>query len=164
MTGKKNLSIWMLCLLLAYASLSYAAEGERKIQLSGLILDPSFKSLSVKQLESHFELETATLFNPWDKKQATYRGVCLRDLLEKLATPQTETVVFKAIDGYEVEITRSDWEKYRIILVTQESGHYLPVAQKGPLRIIFPDYNPNNKHYESNLHLWAWMINRIEFR
>lgn len=154
---------------MAFTAVTHAHNGERKINLAGNLnaaktnLNTPTQAISIHALEQQLELHRLQVNNPWDKKTAWYQGVWLESLVDRFAKPNTTQVSLTAIDDYQVTISKAQWQKFRILVVTQENDQYLSVANKGPLRIVFPDYATGNKDYELNLHLWAWMINRIEF-
>lgn len=153
-----------IALMLTLSTVS-ADDGDRKILLSGQGLNGlEHQRLSIKELESHFQLYQTKIYNPWEKQSAVYRGIWLNDLVVKLASADVTEINFKAIDDYQISISKQEWQDFRILLVTQENGHYIPVANKGPLRIIYPDYDADKKEYEMNLYKWMWMINKIEFQ
>ena len=152
-----------ICSLLLFSNLSYADAGERKVRFSGNLLENIDKRPSVKELEQQFTLFTKKIYNPWEKESATYSGILLDELVDKFAKENVNKIIFKAIDDYQVEISMKTLKAYKILLVTKQNGHYLEVKDKGPMRIVFPDYDSAKKEYETNLPLWMWMINRIEF-
>lgn len=157
-------SILALLISILIMPLTYASDGDRKVRFIGGLTEDSFKRISVRDLESHFKLHTVEVYNPWDKKTATYTGILISDLITKVGLPDIQEITIKAIDDYQIQITKNTWQEYRILLVTQENGQYIPVKNKGPLRIVFPDYDASQKEYELNLPLWMWMINRIELK
>lgn len=150
--------------LFLFTNSAYADAGDRKIRIVGNTVDDAKLRVSVKELEQKFQLLNITSYNPWEKKTTKHTGILINELIDKLAKPDTETIIFKAIDDYQVEIERNKWQKFRIVLVTREDGNYLSVKNKGPMRIIFPDYDASKKEYEANLPLWMWMIKQVEFK
>lgn len=142
---------------------AYADAGDRLIQFSGLNSAQTQNAISVKNLEQNFALFSTKMYNPWDKKTARYTGILISDLVNKLGKSNTQKITFKAIDDYEVTLTKEMWTTEPILLVTKENGSHIHMANKGPMRIVFPNYDPKQKHYEQNLPLWMWMITRINF-
>lgn len=154
--------IFLFCFGLT--SLSFAdVNGDRKIRFSGAISENTPTRLSVKEIESHFTLYEGRHYNPWDKVTRLYKGVLLHEFATKFAQPNTRKITMKAIDDYQISFTPELWNTFRILIVTQEEGRYLSVDKKGPMRIIFLDYDAKDKAFESNLAQWMWMINRIKF-
>lgn len=149
--------------LLVFSNLSLADAGDRKIRFSGELLEGTEKRQSVKQIENQFTLFTQNIYNPWEKESATYSGILVDQLLTKFAKEGVNKIVFKAIDDYQIEMDLNTLKDFQILLVTKQNGEYLEVKDKGPMRIVFPDYDASKKEYEDNLPMWMWMINRIEF-
>jgi len=149
--------------LLLFSNLSYADAGDRKVRLSGNLQDNVDKKQSVKKLEQQFTLYTKKFYNPWEKASATYSGILLDEFVKKFGQADTNKITFKAIDDYQVDIPKNIWQSYKILLVTKVNGEYLDIKNKGPMRIVFPDYDASKKEYEVNLPLWLWMITQIEF-
>lgn len=157
--------VWLTLLMLCVGTVftpAYGDAGDKKIRLSGNLQEQVPNRLSVKEIEQRAPLTQATLYNPWEKRTETYKGVLLTDFIHAFGRPGIRSLVLKAIDDYEATFTQADWENFRIILVTQVNGHYISVREKGPMRVVFPDYDTREKAYELNLPKWLWMINRIE--
>lgn len=163
MTLSLNRIVALYIALLLVTTQTLAANGDRTIRLLGNVNPDVDKRLSVKQLESYFHLYSDNIYNPWEKASFDYSGIWIKELVTTLGGKDVSKVTFKAIDDYQVEMTKPLWNQYRILLVTQQNGGYIPVSKKGPMRLAFPDYDANNKEYEQNLVLWAWMITQIEF-
>ncbi|MBF0248385.1 MAG: hypothetical protein HQL36_10005, partial [Alphaproteobacteria bacterium] len=49
-----------------------------------------------------------------------------------------ETLVARALDGYNVDVPVEDVRKYPVILAMKQDGKVLRVRSKGPLWIIYP--------------------------
>ncbi len=152
-----------LILALFFSAKILADPGDRQITLTGSSLSQNELKLSIKELESKFSLFSTQLYNPWDKKNARYTGILINDLANTFSKANVVTIKFSAIDDYQVTIPKKLWQKQRILLVTKENGKHIEISNKGPMRIVFPDYDISNPEYQSNLTLWMWMINRIEF-
>ena len=158
-------TILFMCLFgYAFSVNAQDSDGDKMIRLSGLLQENAPKHLTVKKLEADFTLKELRFYNPWEKSTDNYSGIFLEDLVAKYALPETQSIHFKSIDDYETDIKKSDWTKFRILLVTRKNRQYVPVSDKGPMRIVFPDYTPNSKDFEMDLYKWIWMINRIEFK
>jgi hypothetical protein len=145
-------------------TLAFAQAGDRQITLTGKVQKGAPAKISPKTLFQKGPLIRSHIYNPWDKEAALYEGVLLEEFVRAFGAPSTSAIHLKALDGYAVTIEKELWESERIMLVVKTNGHYLPIREKGPLRIVFLDYDPAQKKYESNLPLWLWMITTIEFR
>lgn len=153
--------IFMFVLLLSVALFGDA--GDRKITLLGNIKDDINKKLSPKQLEKDITPTKHTLYNPWEKKSDEYEGVMLNDFIKFYGKDGIKAIHLVALDDYKVTITKELMKSERILLVTKINGQYQSIKQKGPMRIVFLDFDKTNAKYEKSLPLWLWMINKIEF-
>lgn len=154
----------LLILLTFLASIAWAAPGDRVIYLKGALKENAPQKLSVIQLEDHFNLFSTQIYNPWDKKTARYTGIWMKELHRKFAKPESTEIIITAIDQYQITYPLNKCKSARILIATQENGEHIPVANKGPMRIIFPDYDASDAAYSDNLPMWMWMIKSIEFK
>lgn len=156
----------LLAFAVVYCSISFvsANPGERLIYFQGAIKAEIPKKVSVIELEKEFNVFSTKIYNPWDKKTARYSGIWLHELQKKFGKEGTQEVLIRAIDQYQITYPKALWESKRILLVTRENGDYIHLSNKGPMRIVFPDYDPNKQAYSDNLPMWMWMIRSIEFR
>jgi hypothetical protein len=155
----KKTSAVSVFLLLSWLSL-YANGGDMSVVVEGKIENSTSVRLTPRQIEKTFRIFKANIYNPWEKKSAHYEGVLLDQFAKKLASTSVQRVRLKAIDDYEVSLDRTMWQKERILLVTKINGKYLSVKEKGPMLIVFVDYDDSKA---KNLHLWMWMIKQITF-
>jgi hypothetical protein len=103
--------------------------------------------------------------DPWLDTDLKFTGVLLSDLLDVVgASPNATLVHFVAIDDYEVDIKISDARRWPILLATQTNDKPMAIADKGPLRIVFPyDQYPEIDQLKYK-DLWIWQIASIEIR
>jgi len=158
-----RLFISLFLLLSNMANLHAAeADGGARIRLLGEVAPGITQRVSVKQIES-IGSHDMEVYNPYDKRTDRYTGVWFDQFVAHFAKPGITRVTMKAIDDYETEFTPSDWTNLRILIATRVNGKYIGFDQKGPMRIVFPDYDSGKKIYQMNLPKWMWMITRIEF-
>ena len=155
---------FILIFLIVFSSLLDAADGSKKIRLMGKVKEQTAKRISVKNLIKGLKFLEKNIYNPYEKRSDLYGGVLLKDFVNKYATSDVKEVHLIAIDNYEVVIPKSEWTSKRILLSTHMNKKFIAISSKGPLRIVFPDYDPDLKEYQSNLPMWVWMITKIEFR
>jgi len=155
----------VLSLIVFNTSSLYAApaDGNSRVRFYGEISPDASSRMTVKQIEAT-GISTLKAYNPYEKKTDSYTGVWLKQLVKHLAKPGINSVTLKAIDDYEVDFTADEWEKIRIMLVTRVNGQYIGFEQKGPMKVIFPDFNADEKLYQDTLPKWMWMITKIEFK
>lgn len=140
------------------------APGDKQITLSGdtLVAGEPMR-MSVIALEQQFELVTIDAYNPWEKRTDSYTGIWLDKLISQLASDKTEAVTFVALDNYQITFERAEWQADKIMLVTRVNGEHQPVRNKGPLRVVYQQFDPKNAAHGINLPKWIWMITRVEF-
>lgn len=151
-----------LCMLIFSVAL-FADAGDKKVTLLGNIKPHINKKLSPKQLEKDITPTQYTLYNPWEKKTDTYEGILLNDFIKFYGNEGLKALHLIALDDYKVTISKELMNTERILLVTKINGEYQPIKQKGPMRIVFLDFDKTNPKYEESLPLWLWMISKIEF-
>lgn len=87
-------------------------------------------------------------------------GPLLRDIFRVAGLSGSKAVV-KALDGYEMEIPMSDFERFDVIAATEMDGRRLGVRDLGPAWILYPNVdNPelNGPLYASRS---VWQIREI---
>jgi hypothetical protein len=157
----------LLLLLLAFCvvfpqSVRAAGEREMRIHLSGNLLPSAPPYVTVPMLEK-LNLTEYMTYNPYDKKGHTYKGVLLKNLVKLYARPDTVKMKLTAIDEYTVEFSKSEWERWDIMLATQCDGKHLGVKESGPAKIVMPYATAKDiNHVIYNLK-WIWLVNNIRF-
>lgn len=142
---------------------SSGADGSATIIVAGKTVVTDSTPLSIKEIES-IGISSVSILDPFEKTQKSYQGVWLDQFVEKFGTPDVATVVFTGIDDYQVSFTKDEWCSTRILLATRDNQHYVDFDKKGPLRVIFPDYDPSIHNSKEVLPKWIWMITRIAFK
>lgn len=102
--------------------------------------------------------------DPFAQKEMSYSGIWLQQFVQKFGRPGTSSVTFTAIDDYEVTFPKKEWEKNKILVVTRTAGKHINFEQKGPVRIVYPEYNEQNYDSKENMPKWIWMIKRANFK
>lgn len=155
--------ILLLSIFLLTSSFSANNLGDKKVKLLGNKKDSVSKRIKIKDIEKvgyvDFIVEDPHLF-----KKNKFGGVLLKDFVEFYGKKDVSSLTFVAIDNYKIVLKKEQWENDIILLSTKLNGKYVNFDEKGPLRIIFPNYNPEIKKYSKNLVDWIWMIKSIEFK
>lgn len=155
---------YFMVIALVFNFLLLADDGDKKVKLLGNLKEGSVKSISAKELEKSMKTSTFTLYNPWEKRTESYEGVLINEFVAHFGNGTNEKLKLIAIDDYEVTFDKKMWLSERILLVTKVDGKYISIKEKGPMKIVFVDYDQGKKEYELNLPLWMWMINKIELK
>jgi hypothetical protein len=100
-------------------------------------------------------------YEPWVKRDQTFRGVWLADLLAVLGAGRATAVRITALDDYAVTLTAADLAGGGILLATSDgAGAEIPVAQGGPTRIVFR----KGIRSGANADQWIWSLRTIDVR
>ncbi|MDF2365863.1 molybdopterin-dependent oxidoreductase [Sneathiella sp.] len=75
--------------------------------------------------------------SPWTTGKTRFRGVLLRDILDKVEADGT-VLKATATDGYTVEIPISDAEDFEVIIAYKMDGEWLEEGVYAPFWIIYP--------------------------
>lgn len=91
----------------------------------------------LKMLEAlpHATVTTTTV---WTNGSQVFEGVSLRALMH-LVGAQPKSLSARALNDYAIEIPAADFADPQVIVAYKQNGHYMDVADKGPLWIIYPD-------------------------
>jgi len=138
-------------------------DGSARIKISGKVAQGISTSITVKEIELA-GISDMEINDPFDNKTIYFTGVWLKDFIAKFGADGVKAVTFKAIDDYEISFSVNDWTGTRILLVTRISKKYFNFEHKGPVRIVFPDYDPQTDNSKEVLPKWIWMIKNVEFR
>ena len=153
-----------LMLLLIVSSLLYGGSRVSNIILSGNLIEASSQHLSVDELTHGLKYVSERVYNPYEKRTDIYGGVLIDEFVQKYANENTQSIELIAIDDYSITITKDEWKSMRIILSTEINNKKISIKNKGPLRIVFPDYDPQETQYQTNIASWIWMIKKIKFK
>lgn len=107
-------------------------------------------------------LVKVTVFDPWVKKELQLQGTWLNDLLDVAQpTAAAQSIHITALDNYQVDLTLGDIRAGGILLATRTGdGQPLPIAEGGPLRIVFVGGVPSG----ANADQWIWSVTMIDVR
>ncbi len=147
---------------LAFSSLLSADGGDKKLRLLKNVKEGAPKYITIKEIEK-LGVISQNVYNPYEKRKDLYGGVLFDAFVKKYAKENVKSVTLIAIDDYRVTVPKSEWTSKRMILSTRMNGEYIPIRLKGPLRIVYPDFDHQKKEYQVNLSFWIWMIKKVEF-
>ncbi|UTJ07577.1 molybdopterin-dependent oxidoreductase [Arcobacter roscoffensis] len=155
---------YLLLFCLFFSSLLAQSElSSKTIKFSGELKPNIKKRVSIKTIES-LGIKSFEILDPYTKIKTKYSGVDLKTFANFFANENTKSISFNALDGYSVNITKKEWEKFHILLATRINGQIVGYDKKGPLRVVYPKYKKANENFAKNLPKWIWMIKSIEFK
>lgn len=133
------------------------------IRLHGNALQGDARSLSVDELDRVALLVTWKILDPYKRTGSRYTGILLKDLVSALA-PKATHVRMRAVNDYVTEFGRAEWERLPILLATRDGDARMPVANKGPARIIFRQDADNEMAMQVHAPKWIWQVIDVEFQ
>jgi hypothetical protein len=101
-----------------------------------------------------------TTVTPWFDGPVRFDGVPMARLMDAVgATGEVVTAI--ALNDYSTDIPVSDFARFGVLLATKRDGQRMPVAEKGPLFIVYPyDSNPDlraRQYYSRS----AWSVAQL---
>ncbi|WP_265515747.1 molybdopterin-dependent oxidoreductase [Nitratireductor luteus] len=150
-------AVFVSSLLLA-APLTAAAEDAVVLTIDGAIEGGSI-DYTLEELEQMPSATIATSM-PWEDGVVSFEGVPMAALMEAVGA-KGGTARVLALNNYVTEIPFVDFNDYGVILAFRRNGDHMPIADKGPLFVVYPfDDRPMLKdelyHARS-----AWQVRRI---
>lgn len=134
--------------------------GTRLLTVTGGITGSGPAPLDRSLLAGLAQVQLST-YEPWVKKDLTFRGVWLADVLAVLGARAGAAVRVTALDDYTVTLTAADLADGGILLATSDgAGAEIPVDQGGPTRIVFR----TEIRAGANADQWIWSLRTIDVR
>ncbi len=131
--------------------------------ITGNLATGGERVVSAAEIEKQGVTEEFTVFEPYEKKPYRFSGVWLRDFVQAYGKPDTRALELVAIDDYMITFKRGDWEQDKILLATRTNGKPMNFDAKGPVRIVYPHYDPQDVDKLEQIKNWIWMITDITF-
>jgi hypothetical protein len=122
--------------MLAFATSSAQAEDQQLMITGNITSQHGAIYFSPGDMSASTPVEVVTS-NPWATGKTRFRGVLLRDILDKVNADGT-VLKASAVDGYTVEIPISDAEDYEVIIAYKMDGEWLEEDVYAPFWIIYP--------------------------
>lgn len=136
------------------------AAGEALFTLTGQVRSGRPVVVDRPLLAGLAQVELRT-YEPWLRKDLTFRGVWLADLLAAAGAGPGAAVRVTALDDYVVTLSTADLREGGVLLATTDgAGAALPVEAGGPTRIVFRA----GARAGSNADQWIWSLRTIEVR
>lgn len=153
----------LFSILLTLCLVAESGASDLSIRLTGKTAKGHAHDVTMEQIDA-IGVTAERVYNPYEKLQVRYAGVLLDRFVEAFGAPSVQSVRIRAIDDYQAEFDRSEWERFRILLVTRLRGERFGFEMKGPARIVYPDFDPDQEAFQISLPKWIWMIQEVEFR
>ena len=114
-------------------------------------------ALDVATLE-RFGLVRATTYERWFKRDVTFEGPWLADVLNATDPSGQGKLLLRALDDFEVTIDRADLKAGDALLAIRTDAGPIPVADGGPVRLVFLDQKAPIGADGQN---WIWNLHEI---
>ncbi len=117
----------------------------------------------IQQADLDAGMEEFVLFDPYVKKDTRFSGIPLKDFAKKYC-PNAMGMTMTAVDYYKIDFEKSEWENESIYVVTKENGSYITPKNRGPMRIVYKDYDKDKLGDLGHFIKWIWMIKEVSCR
>lgn len=157
-------AVFNFCLAAGYAAeivplkTALTPSHSKEIALT-IISNNQRQSLTLADLEK-LPLKQTTLRTPWEM-QGAFQGVMLKDLLSAYHLNLNKRVIFKALDNYVAGISKGEIERSPAFIATRLNGQPIPLANKGPLILLWPAHDMLAAHNQTPQSSWVWSISEI---
>ena len=111
------------------------------------------------QLPQH-EFNTLT---PWTTQVHRYRGVLLRDLLDRVGA-EGERVRATALNQYHADLPPGVAGSYPLLLATHRDGEPMRVRDKGPIWILLPLSDHPELNLKQHHEMMVWQLRTLDIR
>lgn len=155
----------MFCffVVLMFLSVSAFSFEHKKVELCGALDEKSPKYITPCFMDKNIKSSKFMVYNPWEKREDLYEGILLDDFVKMFGSSDVSKLKLIALDFYEIIFDKELYQNERILLAYKVNGKYISIRERGPMRIVFVDYDASKKKYELNLVKWLWMIKKVEF-
>lgn len=161
---QKWIKVWIGILAFLWAGLCLA-ERRHAIEISGALANPQIKTLTVESLMKDFP-ELAAIETNWrNEGKHQFKGVRLKDLVQKYAAPGVTKAKVTATNAYSQVLSVKDWDDWGALVAFQEDGQVIATKNKGTFRIVYPyqQYDKNMSVKSMLENNSVWQIVHIEF-
>lgn len=134
-----------------------------RLHMHGKAFASSPRDFSVEEIDRLALLVTWKIQDPYKRAENRYTGILLKDLVATLA-PAATHVRMRAVNDYVAVFERSEWETLPILLATRDGDARMPVAAKGPARVVFLQTPDNEMAMQVHAPKWIWQVVDVEFQ
>jgi hypothetical protein len=125
-----------------------------------IIIDNEKRTLTLSELES-LPMYQSSLKTYWGMT-GTFQGVSMRDLFAHLKIRKdTKHITFRALDNYKAALSFREFMKSPAMLATRLNGQPIPLENKGPFILLWPEKEAAALGGTATLSSWVWSISEI---
>lgn len=93
-----------------------------------------------------------------------WRGISLRQLVERLGGGEHSQILLTALNDYAIEIPWHDLERYDPILAYSRDGERMGIRDKGPLILIYPFGTHPQLQGQDYINRSIWQVHAVTLR
>ena len=150
----------LLAIVFAQVPCVAIAQDASSLQIVGSTSEAAPIQLSLEDLDELAQISFATS-TIWTDEVATFSGVSLKELLEKLniSGPAIELI---ALNEYSITIPTGELDTPLPIIATRMNGQQMSIRDKGPFWLVY-DYDSDAKFQNETIYSRSiWQLNRIK--
>lgn len=105
-----------------------------------------------------------TVTDPFEQRPVRYRGVLMRDLLDRWQVADDATTMqLTALNDYKIDIPLAEFRQYPILFALQADGLYMQPDYRGPAMLVYPvdQYQFERLTVQRK---WIWQIKAIDIQ
>lgn len=139
------------------SALSPVAEKQIRLTISG---KGSTTKLTLPDIEK-LPMYQTSIKTQWGM-DGTFQGVLMSDLMRAYKLDgNTKHLVFHALDNYVAGLSIAEFKRSPALLATRFNGHPIPLADKGPLILLWPGKEQEVLEGKATLSGWVWSVSEI---
>ena len=156
---------FLFCLVVGALNMSAAQADDVFLTVTGNITKTTNHKWALTKAEfDALPQHTIATSTSWTKGTHTFTGPLMRDVQARAGSNSSRMEAF-AIDDFVQKYPTSDFTKYDVLIASKMDGVPLPLANYGPLWIVYPrDQFPNELKNVMTDAKFAWQVNHIDFK
>jgi hypothetical protein len=148
---------------LAEAAKSAKQEPGFTLTVAGQIGKPS-ATLAWDELQriGQTHVETINVQNPDKQSPTDFRGILVRDLLDRFAAdPSAGELTFVAVDAFRATVSAADARAMRMLLAIEADGAPIPPSSGGPIFLVHPHSESPEARAKYPDRFWSFYVTHL---
>ena len=133
------------------------------LTVSGQIGKPA-ATLTWRELQQigQTHVSTVNVQNPDKKTPTDFRGLLVRDLLDRFAAdPAATEVTAVAVDGFRATVSAADARSMRMLLAIEADGAPIPPSSGGPIFLVHPHSESAESRAKYVDRFWSFYVTHV---